>query len=170
MVEQQLIDTLWILISALLVFIMQPGFACLESGLTRAKNTINVAIKNLTDFGISSILFWALGFGFMFGESYGGLIGSTNFFLSFGNHGWWTAFFLFELVFCGTATTIISGAVAERMRFKAYLVTAAIVSCLIYPLFGHWAWNGLENNVYSGWLGKLGFRDFAGSTVVHSLA
>lgn len=170
MVEQRLIDTLWILICSMLVFIMQPGFACLESGLTRAKNTINVAIKNLTDFGISSILFWALGFGFMFGESQRGLIGSTHFLLSFGNHSWWTAFFLFELVFCGTSTTIISGAVAERMRFRAYLVSAAIVSCLIYPVFGHWAWNGLENNVYSGWLGKLGFRDFAGSTVVHSLA
>src|SRR3989338_1469264 len=170
MVEQKLIDTLWVLICSVLVFIMQPGFSCLESGLTRAKNTINVAIKNLTDFGISSILFWALGFGLMFGESRGGLIGTSHFFLSLDRHSWFIAFFLFELVFCGTATTIISGAVAERMRFRAYLVTAAIVSCLIYPVFGHWVWNGLESNAYSGWLGKLGFRDFAGSTVVHSLA
>lgn len=170
MIEERLIDTLWILICSVLVFIMQPGFACLESGLTRAKNSINVAIKNLTDFGISSVLFWALGFGLMFGESQRGLIGSTHFFLPFDGQSWFTAFFLFELVFCGTSTTIISGAVAERMHFRAYLVTAAIVSCLIYPVFGHWAWNGLENNAHSGWLGKLGFRDFAGSTVVHSIA
>lgn len=172
MIEKQAIDTLWVLVCSVLVFTMQAGFACLESGLTRAKNTINVAIKNLTDFGISSLLFWAFGFGLMFGKTSLGIFGSSDFFLSFNHNpsGWFAAFFLFELVFCSTATTIVSGAVAERMRFLAYIAVAAIVSGLIYPVFGHWAWNSLEKNAFTGWLANLGFRDFAGSTVVHSLA
>lgn len=105
MIEKQVIDTLWVLVCSALVFTMQAGFACLESGLTRAKNTINVAIKNLTDFGISSLLFWAFGFGLMFGKTGLGIFGSSDFFLSL-NHNpnsWFAAFFLFELVFCSTA-------------------------------------------------------------------
>ncbi len=130
-------DILWILICAALVFLMQAGFTCLESGIVRAKNSINVAIKNFTDFLIAAGLFWVLGFGLMFGESYAGWIGTTDFF--FGGQGdpWFLAFFLFQLVFCGTATTILSGAVAERMRFIGYVVVAAMVSSLLYPVMGH---------------------------------
>lgn len=170
MVDKQTIDTLWIVITAALVFLMQAGFACLESGLTRAKNTINVAIKNLTDFGISAVLFWAFGYGLMFGLSHSGIVGFSDFFPALNGGQWLTAFFLFELVFCSTSTTIISGAVAERMRFLAYIIVAAVVSGLIYPVYGHWAWGGLDKGIPAGWLARLGFRDFAGSSVVHSLA
>lgn len=168
--DKPTIDALWLLITAAMVFTMQAGFACLESGLSRAKNTINVAIKNLTDFGITALIFWALGFAFMFGATKGGLIGSSDFFFTFKDSGLPAAFFLFELMFCSTSATIISGAVAERMRFRAYIAVTIIVSALIYPVFGHWAWSGIDKRILSGWLGNLGFVDFAGSTVVHSLA
>lgn len=168
--NKQMLDALWLLVASGMVFIMQAGFACLESGLTRAKNTINVAIKNLTDFGITAVIFWVLGFAFMFGATKGGLIGTSNFFFPLRDNGLPLAFFLFELMFCSTSATIISGAVAERMRFKAYIAVTIIVSALIYPVFGHWAWSGLNNKLFTGWLGNLGFIDFAGSTVVHSLA
>ena len=141
----------------------------MESGLTRSKNSINVAIKNITDFGISTILFWAFGFALMFGTSHGAWIGSTGFFLSLDEGTWPTAFFLFEVMFCATAVTIVSGATAERMRFRSYIIISIILSGLIYPTFGHWAWNGAQNGTSSGWLGMLGFVDFAGSTVVHSV-
>ncbi|GAB4284594.1 MAG: hypothetical protein Fur0025_15440 [Oscillatoriaceae cyanobacterium] len=163
------IDILWILVCSGLVFLMQAGFMCLESGLTRSKNSINVAIKNYTDFGISVALFWAFGFGVMFGRSIGGWIGSSGFWLTSDLDPFVTAFFLFQAMFCGTATTIVSGAVAERMKFGAYLMVAALVSGVIYPLFGHWAWNGANAGELAGWLGKMGFVDFAGSTVVHSV-
>ena len=161
-------DMLWILISAGLVFLMQPGFMCLESGLTRSKNSINVAVKNLADFGISVALFWAIGYGFMFGQTGGGWLGFDSFFLSIDQQPTLIAFFVFQAMFCSTATTIVSGAVAERLRFGAYLAIAVLVSGLIYPLLGHWVWNGLEQGTSQGWLGQLGFIDFAGSTVVHS--
>lgn len=148
---------------------MQAGFTCLESGLTRSKNSINVAIKNLTDFGISTILFWAFGFALMFGTSYGAWIGSTGFFLSLDKGTWPTTFFLFEIMFCATAVTIVSGATAERLRFMSYIIISIILSGLIYPVFGHWAWNGIQMGTSSGWLGMRGFVDFAGSTVVHSV-
>ena len=116
--EMQPADVAWGIICATLVFTMQAGFLCLESGLTRSKNSINVAIKNVADFGISVVLFWAIGFGLMFGVSQNGLFGTTSFFVSFRGDGpALAAFFLFQAMFCGTATTIVSGAVAERMRF-----------------------------------------------------
>ena len=142
---------------------------CLESGLTRPKNSINVAVKNFADFGVSVALFWAFGYALMFGVSNSGLLGFNDFFVSAESQPKLASFFLFEAMFCGTATTIVSGAVAERMKFKAYLLVTCIASGLIYPLFGHWAWNGINLGSFNGWLGQLGFVDFAGSTIVHSI-
>ena len=159
-----MIDQLWVLLCSGLVFLMQAGFMCLESGLTRAKNSINVAVKNIADFGISVALFWAFGYGIMYGISQAGWIGTSNFFPSAEEEqSSMIVFFLYQAMFCGTATTIISGAVAERLKFSAYLIIATLVSGIIYPVFGHWAWNS------DGWLKQLGFIDFAGSTVVHSV-
>ena len=159
-----MIDLLWMLLCAGLVFLMQAGFMCLESGLTRAKNSINVAVKNIADFGLSVALFWAFGYGIMFGISQAGWIGTSDFFPSAqAESSSLIVFFLYQAMFCGTATTIISGAVAERLKFSAYLIIVTLVSGMIYPVFGHWAWNS------SGWLKQLGFIDFAGSTVVHSV-
>ncbi|MCA9945421.1 MAG: ammonium transporter [Anaerolineales bacterium] len=164
------LDTVWLLISAILVFLMQAGFLALETGLTRSKNNINVAIKNIADFALTTIVFWAFGFALMFGKTAGGWVGISQFFFdpqvnSFPLIG----FFIFQVMFCGTAVTIISGSVAERLRFVAYLLTALLIAGLIYPFLGHWAWNGLNTNTATGWLGRLGFVDFAGSTVVHSV-
>ena len=164
-----MIDILWLIVSSGLVFLMQPGFMCLESGLTRSKNSINVAVKNLADFCVSAALFWAFGYALMFGASQAGWLGASRFFPDLDDSAELAAFFLFQTMFCSTATTIVSGAVAERIRFKAYMLTAALTSGLIYPLFGHWVWNGLEADRTLGWLGALGFVDFAGSTVVHSI-
>lgn len=167
--DMELADIAWLVVSASMVFLMQPGFLCLESGLTRSKNSINVAIKNVADFGISVVLFWGIGFGLMFGVSHSGFLGTTNFFVSFdGALPSLAAFFLFQAMFCGTATTIVSGAVAERMRFSGYLMVAVLLSGFIYPLFGHWAWGGVFTGK-EGWLEQIGFVDFAGSTVVHSV-
>ncbi|WP_319760152.1 ammonium transporter [Maridesulfovibrio sp.] len=167
--EKPLVDVLWILICAALVFLMQPGFMCLESGLTRSKNSINVAAKNLADFVFSALSFWAIGYGLMFGAEYSGIIGTNSFFPSIDSSAYMTSFFIFQTMFCGTATTIFSGAIAERMSFGAYLIVAEILSVLVYPVFGNWAWNGLETGEMLGWLGSRGFIDFAGSTVVHSV-
>jgi ammonium transporter, Amt family len=158
----------WVLLSAALVLFMQCGFCLLESGMARTKNSINVAIKNLVDLCVSGLLFWAVGFGLMFGISCGGWLGTSGFALQGHDDPRVMAFFLFQLVFCGTATTIISGASAERMRFSAYVLVAAFVSVVIYPVFGHWAWGGALGGE-PGWLAKLGFIDFAGATVVHSV-
>ena len=152
---------------------MQVGFLCLEAGLTRTKNSINVATKNLTDFGISVLVFWCVGFALMFGLSKGGFVGTNHFFFEVpenGEGGKLAAFFLYQTMFCGTAVTIISGAAAERIRFFGYLLISVVVSSLIYPVFGHWAWAGGEvlGGDY-GWLKNKGFVDFAGSTVVHSV-
>lgn len=163
-----MVDLVWLILTSTLVFIMQAGFAMVESGLTRSKNSINVAIKNLTDFGISSIAFWVVGFAFMFGESQLGLIGTSSFIPEMSSL-WVGAFFLFQLMFCSTSTTIVSGAVAERMKFGSYMVIALILSAVVYPVFGHWAWGGMLNGTPTGWLAKDGFVDFAGSTVVHSM-
>ncbi|MBP0020453.1 MAG: ammonium transporter [Cyanobacteria bacterium SBLK] len=162
-------DIAWLLGCGGLVFLMQPGFMCLESGLTRSKNSINVAVKNLVDFGISFLLFWAFGYALMFGRSWGGWIGDRDFFPSFESLPWLAAFFLFQAMFCGTATTIVSGAVAERLKFQAYLIISILISGGIYPLFGHWVWNGADIGNPLGWLGRMGFIDFAGSTVVHGI-
>ncbi|MDT7043444.1 ammonium transporter [Candidatus Nitronereus thalassa] len=158
-------DATWLLICTAFVLLMQAGFVCLESGLVRAKNSINVAIKNVVDFCIASIMFWGVGFGLMFGASWAGVVGTDGFVFQDVTNHWLTAFFIFQLVFCGTATTIVSGAIAERMRFSGYLVVVFIIATLIYPIFGHWAWATGPN---VGWLQQIGFIDFAGSTVVHS--
>ncbi len=165
-------DILWIIISAGLVFFMQAGFLCLESGLTRTKNSINVAIKNITDFGIATLIFYSVGFGLMYGNSFYGFVGNDSFFPTFSTeHPEVPVFFLFQLMFCGTAATIVSGAVAERMKFGAYIIVTAVISASIYPIYGHWAWGKslADWGLLSGWLGAIGFVDFAGSTVVHSV-
>jgi Amt family ammonium transporter len=162
-------DLVWILVCAALVMLMQAGFCCLESGLARAKNRVNVAIKNLFDFCTSAVMFWLFGFGLMFGASWNGLVGTSNFAVESGAGPWLLTFFLFQLVFCSTSTTIISGAVAERIRFAGYLAISIIVSAIFYPVFGHWAWGGAASGTTTGWLAKLGFLDFAGSSVVHSV-
>ncbi|MEQ6916805.1 ammonium transporter [Halomonas aquatica] len=168
--DVSLLDMLWVLWGALLVFIMQAGFLCLESGVTRGKNAINVAMKNLADFTVTVAAFWLLGFGLMFGDSIAGLVGGSQFLprLAVGEDAWLACFFLFQAMFCATATTIVSGAVAERMPFLTYLLITLLVGVLVYPVFGHWAWASAfgEN---PGWLEARGFVDFAGSTVVHSL-
>ena len=162
------IDIIWVVLSAGLVFFMQAGFLCVESGLTRNKNNINVAVKNLTDFSVSTALFWLFGFGLMFGSTTGGWLG-TNAFAPDYNSDISFGFLLFQIMFCGTAVTILSGAIAERVRFVSYIIIAALVSGITYPVFGHWAWNGLMTGESTGWLIDLGFVDFAGSTVVHSI-
>ena len=164
-----MLDIFWIVFCAILVLFMQVGFVCLETGLVRAKNSINVAIKNLMDFCVAGVVFWLLGFGLMFGDSWGGWVGRSHFLFSDKNDAFLIAFFLFQLMFCGTAITIVSGAVAERMSFKAYLLLALCMSAIIYPVVGHWAWAGSQQGEQWGWLGQSGFIDFAGSTVVHSV-
>lgn len=141
---------------------MQFGFALIETGVVRAKNTINVAMKNLIDLVFGVIFFWIVGYGLMFGEDIGQLWGSTKFFID-GYDFKENTFFLFQAMFAATSITIISGAVAERIKFSAYIIVSIIVTAIIYPLFGHWAWSDF------GWLKSLGFVDFAGSTVVHSV-
>ncbi|NND74496.1 MAG: ammonium transporter, partial [Ilumatobacter sp.] len=161
------LDIAWILIAAALVMLMQAGFSSLESGLVRSKNSINVAAKNFSDFLLSSAIFWVFGFALMFGPTAGGVLG-TDGFLFDGDTPYLIAFFVFQMGFAGAAATIVSGAVAERMRFSSYLVVAAIVVAVLYPVFGHWAWAGLGGGG-PGWLEDAGFIDFAGSTVVHSV-
>ena len=162
------LDVLWIILCAILVSTMQAGFCCLESGLVRAKNSINVAIKNLVDFCIASLIFSLITFRLMFGTTVWGLIGTQLPATSSWTAGDYT-FFLFELTFCGTATTIVSGAVAERMRFLGYFFTSVILSALIYPVVGHWIWGGLWFETAPGWLRQLQFHDLAGATAVHSV-
>ena len=165
------LDSLLVIVSAALVLFMQAGFLCLESGLTRSKNSINVAIKNITDFGLATLTFWLLGFGFMFGPTLMGFLGAGLFAPEFldDTDGGSPGFFIFQLAFCGTAATIVSGAVAERPKFQGYLIITALVSLVIYPVLGHWAWHGLFAANSQGWLESMGFVDFAGSTVVHSV-
>ena len=161
---------LWTLVAAALVFFMQAGFAMVESGFTRAKNAVNIMMKNLMDFSMGTLSFWAVGFGLMFGASATGWFGTSGFFLSgFTGEGteWVLAFWMFQVVFCATAATIVSGAMAERTKFVGYLLYSAVLSAIIYPIFGSWAWGSLLDG--SGWLEGLGFIDFAGSTVVHSV-
>jgi Amt family ammonium transporter len=156
------VNILWVIIASALVFFMQAGFLLLETGLVRSKNSINVAIKNLIDYVVGSFCFFVIGYGLMYGTSYKGFFGKNVFLLHGIETGQEFAFFLFQVTFMGTAATIVSGAVAERIKFNAYIICSAFVSLLIYPIFGHWTWGG-------GWLSQMGFIDFAGSTVVHSI-
>ena len=163
------LDIVWTLLATVLVFLMQAGFSLLEAGATRAKNSINIVMKNVMDMSLGSLVFWLVGFGFMFGTNNSGWIGTDNFLLSSidpaSETGYFDfAFFIFQTVFAATAATIISGAVAERTKFTAYLIYAIAVTGFIYPIFGSWVWGG-------GWLNDVGpgFVDFAGSTVVHSV-
>lgn len=157
------VDLVWILIAAAMVMLMQAGFTALESGVTRAKNSINVATKNISDFIVSVLIFFLMGYALMFGQSAGGFFGTNGFSLEGLDAPNDYAMFVFQATFAGTAATIISGAVAERMKFGAYLFISAIVVSVVYPISGHWIWNA------DGWLAQAGFVDFAGSTVVHSL-
>ncbi len=164
------LNTVWTLLAAFMVFFMQAGFALVEIGFTRAKNAINIIMKNLMDFSIGSLLFYTVGFGLMFGTT-NGFFGTTDFLLSgvTGEH-WNYTFIIFQTVFAATAATIVSGAMAGRTLFQAYIVYSIIITALIYPIFGSWAWGSLLNG--NGWLENLStgaFVDFAGSTVVHSL-
>lgn len=162
-------DWLWTLIAAFLVFFMQLGFAMVESGFTRSKNALNIIMKNLLDFAAGSIGYWAVGFAIMFGATKTGFFGTEGFFLSNWDmkDNWTLAFWMFQVVFCATAATIVSGAIAERANFKFYILFSFLMSMIIYPVFGSWAWGSLFHG--EGWLEKLGFIDFAGSTVVHSI-
>ena len=162
-------DTVWVLLAAFLVFFMQAGFAMVESGFTRAKNAVNILMKNLMDFSIGSVAFWAVGFAIMFGNG-NWFLGLSGWFVpaeskAFASLEWSSvpthAAWLFQLVFAATAATIVSGAMAERTRFKSYLIYTIFITGFIYPVVGHWIWGG-------GWLSGLGMVDFAGSTVVHS--
>ena len=164
------LDILWLLICAILVFIMQAGFMCLETGLSRSKNSINVALKNISDFGIAVVVFWAFGFALMYGTSVSGLFGNKFFFFTTKVVGYQT-YFVFQAMFVATAATIISGAVAERLKFVSYLIITFFTSGLFFPIVGHWAWAFNFDNPSQkfGWLGKLGYLDFAGSSVVHSV-
>ena len=153
-----------------LVFMMQAGFLLLEAGLVRSKNSINVAQKNIADFVIACAVFGALGFMLMFGASSGGWIGvDSNLFMFNEVPDWTFTFFVFQVVFCGTAATIVSGGMAERMKFSGYLITTVFIAALVYPVFGHWAWGNLLVSDNEPFLAAQGFIDFAGSTVVHSI-
>ncbi|HII16599.1 TPA: ammonium transporter [Candidatus Woesearchaeota archaeon] len=158
------IDFIWTLVAAFLVFFMQAGFAMLEVGLTRAKSACNIIMKNLIDFSIGALMFWAIGFGVMFGAG-NMLFGAEGFFFStVGSDAWQYVFWMFHVMFAATAATIVSGAVAERIKFSGYLFYTIFITALVYPIVGHWIWGG-------GWLASLGIPliDFAGSTVVHSV-
>ena len=156
------VDVIWTLLGAALVYFMQAGFAMCEAGLTRAKNTGNILMKNMMDFCIGTPAFWLVGFGLMFGGS-GAFIGKLDPLIrgsyQFGSLPTW-CFVIFQTVFCATSATIVSGSMAERTNFKAYCLYSAMISLIVYPISGHWIWGG-------GWLSQLGFHDFAGSTAVH---
>ena len=161
------IDYVWVLMCAFLVFMMQAGFALVESGFCRAKNSTNLMAKNLMDFVVGSLAYMAVGFALMFGLSRGGILGTTGWFLAGADYDVGRyLLYMFQVVFAATAATIVSGAVAERIKIKAYLIYTVVISALIYPIYGHWVWGG-------GWLSQLpfglGHLDFAGSGVVHAV-
>ena len=172
------LDTVWMLLAAMLVFFMQPGFALCEAGFTRSKNTANILFKNFVDFMVGSVLFWFVGFGFMFGSDGAGFIGMPN----FGDLSFYTnaaglpteGFLMFETVFCATSATIVSGAMAERTKFSMYCIYSFFISLIIYPVEGHWTWGGgwlCNADAGSFMMNTFGaaFHDFAGSAIVHSV-
>ena len=170
---QNNLNVVWTLVAAMLVFLMQAGFALVETGFTRAKNAANIMMKNLMDFAVGSLAFYVLGAALMFGASkaagwlgWGGL-GMPS--LGAGEGVWDWTFLFFQTMFAATAATIVSGAVAERIEFKSYLIYSALVSAVVYPISGHWMWGSLAGEASQGWLEAFGFHDFAGSTVVHSV-
>ncbi len=160
------IDNMWILVTAVLVMFMQPGFALVEAGFTRSKNTVNILMKNMMDFAIGSLVFWIIGYTLMYGEDVGGFIGKISLFFNSNaiNGVPDKTSLMFQTVFAATAATIVSGAVAERTNFSAYLIFTIAITAVIYPISGHWIWGG-------GWLSTMAtpFHDFAGSTAVHSV-
>lgn len=170
------LDTVWMLLAAILVFWMQPGFALCEAGFTRSKNTANILFKNFVDFMLGSVLFFFVGFGFMFGSDGAGFIGAPN----WGDLSFYKSdlpvegFLMFETVFCATSATIVSGAMAERTKFSMYIVYSFFISLIIYPVEGHWTWGGgwLCNDASESFMmttfGHV-FHDFAGSAIVHSV-
>ena len=172
------LDTVWMLLAAMLVFFMQPGFALCEAGFTRSKNTANILFKNFVDFMFGSLLFWLVGFGFMFGSDGQGFIGMPH----FGDFSFYThpaglpteGFLIFQTVFCATSATIVSGAMAERTKFSMYCVYSVFISLFIYPISGHWTWGGgwlCNGEADSFMMDTFGyaFHDFAGSAIVHSV-
>ncbi len=160
------LNSVWVVLAAMLVFLMQAGFALVESGMVRSKNAVNVVMKNYMDACVGGLIFWLIGYGLMFGANPTGWFGQSHFAPSDLAHWDWT-FMFFQMMFAATATTIASGAMAERVHFGAYLIGACLISGLIYPIFGSWAWGSAHGG--TGWLKALGFIDFAGSTVVHSI-
>lgn len=161
-VSPDAVNTLWIVIAGAMVFLMQPGFALLESGMARAKNAVNVMMKNYMDLCVGTLLFWLLGYGLMFGANPSGWLGTDGFAISGGGGLDYTVLF-FQMMFAATAATIVSGGMAERTNYFGYLLGVIGITAIIYPVFGSWVWNE------GGWLRQLGFIDFAGSTVVHSV-
>lgn len=154
------LDTLWVLLGAMLVFWMQPGFALVEAGMTRSKNTANILMKNFVDFMFGTVLFWFIGYSLMYGADFG-VFGWDGFFaLPADSNVPGEATFIFQTVFCATTATIVSGSMAERTKFHMYIIYSILISAIIYPIEGHWSWGG-------GWLSEMGFHDFAGSTIVH---
>jgi Amt family ammonium transporter len=161
------LDTVWVLTAGVLVFFMQAGFAMLEAGMVRAKNTVNVLMKNYLNTAVATLAFWAVGFGLMFGANASGWFGTDHFMVNHAS-GWDFTFLFFQMMFATTAATIVSGALAERIRYRSYFLAALIIVAIIYPVFGSWAW-GSNYGDTQGWLKQWGFIDFAGSTVVHSV-
>ncbi|MDF2888604.1 MAG: ammonium transporter [Lacrimispora sp.] len=163
-----LLNIIWTMLAAFLVYFMQAGFALVETGFTRAKNAGNICMKNMMDFVLGSLFFFILGFPLMFGNNIGGILGASGFFNPYSladSDGLFNGlpiavFMIFHTVFCATSATIVSGAMAERTKFSSYLIYSACISVFIYPITGHWIWGG-------GWLADIGFHDFAGSTAVH---
>ncbi len=161
-IQPEVINTLWVLVAGAMVFLMQAGFAMLETGMVRAKNAVNVMMKNYMDLCVGTLLFWLVGYGLMFGDNPTGFYGTTLFGLASAPNWDYTLLF-FQIMFAATAATIVSGAMAERTNYMAYLIGTMGITAFIYPIFGSWAWND------HGWLKQMGFIDFAGSTVVHSV-
>ena len=165
--SQLTLDTMWLMTAAFFVFFMQAGFAMLEGGLVRTKNAVNVLMKNYIDMGFASVAFWLVGFGLMFGANPSGWFGTDQFMMRSADHWSYTQLF-FQMMFAATAATIVSGALAERIRYWAYVVSAVVISSFIYAVYGSWVWGSLAGET-SGWLKAMGMVDFAGSSVVHSI-